>query len=656
MTDAGEKEKEVPESKLAEEMRAFLEVTRNHLLAYLTLLPAENPPKVTQEQLKLYLQAKGIKFGVREEGIAGLVANPKFDERILIAEGVPPVEGEAGGIRYFFSSGEKIKVTAGEKIGEILPSKPGEPGTDVHGEAIECTEHGEVSLPQLFNIEPSGDDGRVLISKIDGYLSIEDTAVKVEPFFVVDKLVEEYEAYVKVAERINESDFKSGDLLKFIKGNGIVYGILEQEAEEIFRRGNYGCSVLIAKGERGRETEDGRIEYHFELKPHLSVSQDGSVDYKELNVIQNVKKGDKLAEVIPPVKGTEGCTIFGNKVLPREGKVPALPQGDNTCIDSANPSFLLAEIDGSVLLKGELVMVDPVFAVKSDIDYSTGNVNFNGSVNIGGDLKGGFKVKAAGDVQIEGVVEDAEIEAGGKVLIKMGFIGRGAGRIQAKGDVSTRYCVGQTIVSDGDIYISDYVMNSQIQAGKSFYAVEKNGLIIGGEICALEGIEANVAGNENYAPTSLVVGTDKSSIDSLRLKRAEISRSEVQIRDINNLILKLNRRKLVKKNLPDKLKQLPKTLLEVRAQRKEAITRLTAEIEQLEKGLDKFREATVKIHKEVFPGTRVTICDRGMKVADGLKAVLFKYSEGVVVALSLDEAEQPAPKPEPEAETGPEKA
>ena len=120
--------------------------------------------------------------------------------------------------------------------------------------------------------------------------------------------------------------------------------------------------------------------------------------------------------------------------------------------------------------------------------------------------------------------------------------------------------------------------------------------------------------------------------------------------------MKLNRRKLVKKNLPDKLKQLPKTLLEVRAQRKEAITRLTAEIEQLEKGLDKFREATVKIHKEVFPGTRVTICDRGMKVADGLKAVLFKYSEGVVVALSLDEAEQPAPKSEPEAETGPEKA
>ncbi|MFH1068628.1 MAG: FapA family protein [Candidatus Glassbacteria bacterium] len=654
MPDKDIKQPETSPQQPGAGFNAHLEVTRDGLTAYITLMPPGKFSTVTAEQIKLFLTAKGIKFGVREDKVAELAAQPRYDERVLIAQGVAPVNGVPGVVKYSFAGNEKTKVKAGEKIGEIIPPKAGQPGTNVRGEEIECSEPEKAIHPRMVNIELSGKDGDILVAKSEGYLVITDMAVAIEPFFLIDKVVDEYEAYVMVAKRVHEADFGSEDLRKFVKDNNIVYGLLETEFEEIFKRANYEQSILIARGQPVKETQDGEIKYNFEVLPHFSVSESGKVDFKELNILQNVKKGDKLAEVVPAVIGKEGCSVYGRKIMPREPKIPALPQGDNTALDPGNSAVLVAEIDGSVSLKGDLVVVDPVYAVKGDIDYSTGNIDFNGSVNVGGDVKSGFKIKAAGDVQIEGVVEDAEIEAGGRVFIKLGFIGRGTGLIQAKGDFATRYCVGQRIVAEGEIHISDYVMNSQVQTSKSFFAVEKNGLIAGGEVCALKGIEVNVVGNENYLPTSVVAGSDKGTIDSLRLKRAEVVRSMDQIKEINSAILKLNRRKLVKKTLPEDKQLLPQTLLDIKTQKKDEIDRLMAEIKEMEKSLQDFKEATVKVYKEIFPGAKVTICDRAMKITDGLKSVMFKYSEGAVVAVDLGEPEQPPPKPEETGEPAPE--
>ncbi|MBW8018031.1 MAG: DUF342 domain-containing protein, partial [Planctomycetes bacterium] len=194
-----------------------------------------------------------------------------------------------------------------------------------------------------------------------------------------------------------------------------------------------------------------------------------------------------------------------------------LPTGQNVQPDPKNPDVLLTEIDGHVRLKGRQVTVTPLFTVKKDIDFSTGNIDFIGSVIVKGDVKSGFKIKAKNDVQVNGVVEDAFIESGGSVLLKRGFIGKDDGKIIAQEEVRALFCENENITCEGDIYIKDYVMNSNIQAGGNLVVKGKAGLIVGGEIYAAKGIEAKVIGNENHAPTNLFVGVDEKIKNEMQL-------------------------------------------------------------------------------------------------------------------------------------------
>ena len=57
------------------------------------------------------------------------------------------------------------------------------------------------------------------------------------------------------------------------------------------------------------------------------------------------------------------------------------------------------------------------------VDLSTGNINFDGSLHIKGDVADGVAVDVSGSVLVEGVVARATIVAGGDIVIKNGIIG-----------------------------------------------------------------------------------------------------------------------------------------------------------------------------------------------------------------------------------------
>src|SRR5208337_4362272 len=92
----------------------------------------------------------------------------------------------------------------------------------------------------------------------------------------------------------------------------------------------------------------------------------------------------------------------------------------------------------------------PVVIINGDVDLTTGNINFNGTVHITGSVRPGFKVQADSDVIIERDVEDAHIIAGGNITIKNGVVGNESVHITARGDITARF-----------------IQNARIEAGKS---------------------------------------------------------------------------------------------------------------------------------------------------------------------------------------------
>ncbi|MFC1538644.1 flagellar assembly protein A [Candidatus Latescibacterota bacterium] len=621
-----------------------LEISEDKYEAYVKVNKPLADDGLNAEDLKKFLAANGIVHGINNDKIDNIFKEKIFektDEKQLIASGTKPTEGKDGIVEYAFESGKSVKVKMGETIGKIIPPVEGVEGITVFGDKIYPQQVEKTHIPELTNIEISPEHEDILIAQIDGYLFIDQSGVQVKPFFELEISDDKYEAYVKVHKPSHDGDFISEDLKRFLTEKGITYGILNEEIENIFKQEIFDKNILTARGQKVVDEKDGEIRYCFATKIKPKVDEKGNIDYKELNLIQNVSAEEKLAEIIPPKPGVEGFTIFNENISPKKGVQPPLPIGKNTRADSNDPNILLSEIEGNVKLRGTTVEVEPIFIIRENVDFSTGNIDFNGPVVVNGDLKSGFKIKSHGDVQVNGIVEDAVIESEGNVLLKTGFIGKGNGQIIAKGDVTAKFCENQTIIAEGDICISEYVMHCNIQTNGKLLMTEKTGLIIGGEIYAVKGIEAKTVGNDNYTPTALFVGVDKEFNDKLTVTKNHLAKIIEYQKNIDRILHKFSRIELVKKELPEKKKNMINNLNNIKDEKEIEKKNTIVGVEKLQSKINEFKEATVKIFDVVYPGTLINIYNKHLIVNDSIKSVYYKYNDNAeeLVAADLEELE-----------------
>ena len=248
-----------------------------------------------------------------------------------------------------------------------------------------------------------------------------------------------------------------------------------------------------------------------------------------------------------------------------------------------------------------------------------------------GDVKSGFKVRAKGDIQINGVVEDAVVESDGNVMVKMGFIGKGHGTIIAGGDVHVAFCENERIVSEGDIFINIYAINSYLQTRGILHATDKTGLIVGGESHALKGIEANIAGSRHGTPTRLFVGMDM-------VTQTLLKRTEDQIEKTDKLLLKHQHRQLFKKEIPTIVKDLINKLHDVKEAKEKEKENLLETLKQVTEKSEMSKNGKITIHDVVYPGTTLTVYNDQIAINDPLKCVycVFTNDGATLMPLSLD--------------------
>jgi len=603
-----------------------IEVTPDGFKAYIS---AHGAGTVTPSAVREALLNKRVSFGVREEVIDSLGSGPLPESRLLIAEGRRPENGKDGFIEYLSGTDTPSRVRKDDRIGEVRQPQEGTGGVNVYGEQVPAPKPQKAALPGLENVNTI-EQGTVLVAAIDGYLFIDDFTVRVHPFFTLEISGDKHEASVTVVRLLREGDFGPGDLQSFLKDNGVVYGILDDEIARLFGEGLFERPVVVARGKRVVNGRDGAIRYFFETETKPEEDEHGNVDFKELHLIKNVSAGGKLAEIVPPEPGEEGYTVLGAVIRPVEGKAAVLPMGKNTRPDPSNPAVLQSEIEGSVKLNGNKIEVEHVFVVRKHVDYSTGNLTFVGDVVVNGDVKSGFRIKAKGDVQIDGVLEDAVVECDGSVLVKKGFIGKGYGVIIARGEVILTFCENERVVADGDVTISSYAMNSTIETRGSIIATTNRGVIVGGDYYAVKNIEAKTVGSEHGTPTRLSAGTDM-------VTRAHLAFSESRIEKIDRLLLKHMRRRLVKKELPDNVKALVRQLHELKENAEKEQAGLLKALDAMDEKEEDFRRGIVKVIDRVHPGTTITIYDQHTTVQDVRSRVQYLYTDEGVMGFELGE-------------------
>ena len=367
--------------------------------------------------------------------------------------------------------------------------------------------------------------------------------VEEEPPFQLDAqpiiyvTADQLAAWLVVFPPIGEGKELDRDMLDgILKESGVSFGLdtslLDSLADAPDR---YFHLFLIARGRAVVHGKDGYIEdfYKRTVKKKFEEDEHGRVDYFHLNIVQNVEKGQPICQIIPPVPGIPGRTVLDEEITCKEGKTPALPKGRNTEA-SEDGMQLLAVKSGRVEFSVRSFIVKSVLEIGGNVDFSTGNINFVGDVHIHGDVGSGFSVRKIGNVTIDGVVEAAEIEAGGDLIVAKGILGDSRAMIRAHHDVYAKYMENCTVHCRGGLQ-TDCIVNCDVYCDGEVNVRSGRGTIIGGRIRAAQGVNAKVVGSKSESVTSIFLGGQpfadferETLLLNIKKQEAELERLERQ--------------------------------------------------------------------------------------------------------------------------------
>jgi uncharacterized protein (DUF342 family) len=395
-------------------------------------------------------------------------------------------------------------------------------------------------------------------------------------------------------------------------------------------------SVLAAEAEHAPVPgEDARIEYLVDPSLKLGpVEEGGNVDFKSLNLIKPVKQGQPLARRHPPGKGAPGIDLFGRPAQAPDGNDVALPAGPNTEVSAGDANLLVASVSGFLQKKDGLLSVDQCFIVDGSVDYSTGNIAYEQSAVIRGDIADGFTVTVGGALEVGGSVGEAKLMVGGDILIKKGFVGSGHGMVTSKGDVSIGFASNQTVRAHGNLTLVKESFNCHLASRKGISVL---GPLVGGIAMAGGEIVCRQAGNELGTKTELEAGMDYILHENRALLEEKIKELTSHLGKITQKLARFREAYRVRKRFTSAEAKL---MLELRDMQEKIQVRLPAMekrkadlLEQIRKGCLK-EGIFIRVEKKVNPGVIIRMGSESLRIQEEMSGPkVFAYKLGRIKVL-----------------------
>lgn len=340
--------------------------------------------------------------------------------------------------------------------------------------------------------------------------SAESAAVEEAPFISSMKISRDaMEAYITV--RPGVSDLSRETIICALAARGITFGLQEAAIEKIVRGEYTEEPVLIAKGKGPAKGKDGWYEYFFRREVAGTPKQlpDGNTDCRDIEWFERVEEGQKLACYHEAAYGEDGHTVTGKAIPGGKGRELSMLTGKGFILLPDKKTYLAA-MAGKVDLVQQRMEVGPLLVV-DDVTSVTGNINFEGSIYIRGNVERGTSVNATEDIIVDGLVEAAVIQCGGNILLRHGANSLGSGFIKAGKGIYGKFLEAVSVFAREDIRMNS-CLNSRVFTEGSLHLIGDNGTLAGGEACAVRGVRTMYLGNRVGLHTEVKVGiTDETS-------------------------------------------------------------------------------------------------------------------------------------------------
>ena len=319
-------------------------------------------------------------------------------------------------------------------------------------------------------------------------------------------------AYAEITTAYGGQSISLSDMKERCADLGIKFGLIPKSMLRLINTCKQPGSgktykVNIANGKLPINGVDSSfvklIDTDNHRKPKPVMLDNGKVDMHNLGKTIAIDANTLLMEQIPATDGPPGKTVLGETIEQVKGIAHPFAECKNVQVDPSNPLHLRSTSHGIPIDEGDFIRVDDILLLHG-ISVKTGNVDYDGTIVITGDVHEGMKVKTSGDITVMGVIESADIFCGGDLTTQMPIIGRQkkdttsfSCEIECKGNLRgtiaqyTRFIVGKDLILDNQLMHCDTDCKGSVLVYNEAYS---QGSIIGGVTRANNNVITTVVG------------------------------------------------------------------------------------------------------------------------------------------------------------------
>lgn len=452
---------------------------------------------------------------------------------------------------------------------------------------------------------------------------------------IIDVTEDELKAYLTVC--VSEEELtgpgKAGlfkEIIGKLNENGITFGIKNHVL-----LGNLAVNtrVLVAEGIAPVDGADSEVRLYEMNEAKPEVKEDGNVDHYELNLINRVNAGDWLGERTDPREGSPGKTVRGSTILPAKGNLLPLFYDRNTVkeVYENGKTTLYARINGAVHFEGEKISVSNHLEITSNVDFKTGNIDFDGFLTVKGSIEDSFSVEASKDIEVLGDFGLGSVKGivskEGSIFIKGGIAGKNKAVIRSRKNIFTKFVSDTAIICEGSVHIGFYCLNSTIKAKEVILDSPKS-QIIGGSIEAEIRVAAAIIGSSSEKRTTVIVSGFnrkllKSNADTLTDKieaiKVELAKARQEVCVYTNTSGLTREQVMMFEKIKGNYFEIREKLKQLEEERKALIGYLKAA-----------GEGEISVLKRIYPNTMLEIKGSIKEINKALLGTRFYAQDGQI--------------------------
>lgn len=399
-------------------------------------------------------------------------------------------------------------------------------------------------------------------------------------------------------------------IFQLINEHNIRFGLNSSEvykvAEAYRKSGGAHQSAVVARGQPPVLPVDGVIEILVPPPPPVVIDPEGRADYRNLQRYRTVEKGEVLARRTPAVPGKPGINLFNERVDPPAPADPHLDCGPNVEFSTASNEYK-ARVHGIFVQTPTRIDVNPVLQISGHVGLESGNIDYDGSVKIAGNIERGAALSALGDVTVGGAVESGQVRVSGSLTVRAGINHRREGTIQVSGNLAAVYIDNSDVNVEGSVIVERSITTSRIICHGEVALRGPHSGLAGGEIYSFGSISADSIGSKAGVPTKIILGTHMKNMAyyDMHVKELEQAAHDYEKRADDIRRIKVYVQSLRGAALPVDKQAAFRVKLREYKEAEDLVRRLEKQVEQLR--LTRFNQEPVRVtaRETIFPGVEI---------------------------------------------------